>query len=69
MGEVIDFRPSTKYGRGRAEDGDPSQARVFVFTGVRYQRHDNESAPSTGDPGLFAPRSGGAGRGKRRKRG
>jgi hypothetical protein len=69
MGEVIVFRPSTKHVRDRVENKDASQARVYVFTGVRYAREDGGCAPSSGDPGLVAPPGGGAGRGKRRKRG
>ena len=69
MGEVIVFRPSTQCARGQVEGGEALQARVFLFTGVRYQRHDIENAPSSNGPGLVAPGSGGAGRGKRRKRG
>ena len=68
MGEVVVFRSSAKDARGRVEEREDAGARVYVFTGVRYER-DNDETPSSGDPSLVAPRGGGPGRGKRRKRG
>jgi hypothetical protein len=69
MGKVIVYRPPVTQMRGRVEKAEASQARILMFTGVRYQRGDVDQAPSSGDPGLVTPGSGGAGGGRRRKRG
>jgi len=70
MGELVLFRPAggpeKKNHAARDED-----ARIILFTGVRYQRMDIPGASDeTGDSS--APPSGGmggAGRGRRKRRG
>jgi len=69
MGELILFRSASGPRKDSAERADAAQ--ILFFTGVRYQRvADPGAAPEGGDSD--APRSGGiggAGGGRRKRRG
>jgi hypothetical protein len=69
MGELVRFRAAAGPRKNGAERGD--KAEILLFTGVRYQR-TGEATPTSrgGDSG--APPSGtvgGAGGGRRKRRG
>jgi hypothetical protein len=77
MGELVLFRPAggLEQRNHRARDED---ARILLFTGVRYQREDDSNAPpshdqaaSAGEGDANAPPSGGmgGGGGRRKRRG
>ena len=69
MGELVRFRAAAG---PRKEDADRTDdAQILFFTGVRYQR-TGEVSPTSRDGDSDAPPSGGiggAGRGRRRRRG
>ena len=71
MGDLIAFRPRGRTQRSELEGATPDgSARILLFTGVRYERSGSsvvDGAPADSRPG---PNSiGGAGGGKKRKRG
>ena len=70
MGELVLFRPAGGLERKNhaARDED---ARIILFTGVRYQRASDPVAPA-GEGDSSAPPAGGmggTGRGRRKRRG
>jgi len=71
MGDVIAFRSRGRTQRSQFEDATPGgSARILLFTGVRYER--SESPVASGAPADSRPDPnsiGGAGGGKKRKRG
>jgi hypothetical protein len=70
MGELILFRPA---GGSERKNHAPREAaaRILFFTGVRYQRASEASAPSLGGDSSAPPTGGigGAGGGRRKRRG
>jgi hypothetical protein len=66
MGEIIRFAREMEGQRKRRYEERPGSARILFFTGVRYARQEAPVAGyDEGDSG--APRAGGIG-GRRRKR-
>ena len=70
MGDLIAFRPQERaLARETAAAAPSGPASILLFTGVRYQRDADAPAPARSDL-LPGPDSmGGAGGGKKRKRG
>ena len=69
MGELIVFRSAASPRKESAERGDAAQ--ILFFTGVRYQRTPDPTIASEGGDS-HAPQSGGvggAGGGRRKRRG
>jgi hypothetical protein len=71
MGDLVAFRHRDRTQQLQVEDAmSGGEARILLFTGVRYERSESPvgtGAPADSQPG---PNSiGGAGGGKKRKRG
>ena len=71
MGDLIAFRTQERASaRMRTDDPAPTgQGRILLFTGVRYQRDSDAPEPAVGDLRPGPDSMGGAGGGKKRKRG
>jgi hypothetical protein len=71
MGELIYLRASSDAGRSRSSSPDGKGATILLFTGVRYQRHEQPDLLGSELGSDFPPKGGmdGAGRGKRKRRG
>jgi len=68
MGELLLFRPvGGQHGKDQAARGEP--ARILFFTGVRYQRMEPAAAAADSDTSAPPSGVGGAGRGRRKRRG
>jgi hypothetical protein len=71
MGELIHFRASVGADRSRSAVTETTGATILLFTGVRYQRHDQADQPQPSAGSNSPPTGGmdGAGGGKRKRRG
>ena len=75
MGELIAFRPHARASERAPPAGaaigatPPDIGQILLFTGVRYQRDDAPPAPSLNDLRPGPDTMGGAGGGRKRKRG
>ncbi|THD44280.1 MAG: hypothetical protein E7774_10885 [Bradyrhizobium sp.] len=66
MGELVRFRAAAGPRKESADRAE--QAEILLFTGVRYERSVEPKAKSRGGDS-DAPHSGGAGGGRRKRRG
>lgn len=70
MGELVLFRPAGGQER-KNHAGREERAQILLFTGVRYQRPGDAADPSPADDSNAPPSDGmgGAGGGRRKRRG
>jgi hypothetical protein len=69
MGELIHLRASAGGDRPRSASTESKGATILLFTGVRYQRHDQADQPEPSVGSNSPPTGGLDGGGKRKRRG